>query len=124
VDDAQVTGSRDTRSMSSDDIRLLRTVGAECAVPAGQLLIESGQPGAGLFVVLEGSVLVEARDGHRRLGAGAVVGERSLFSADGIRTARVQAATDVRVLAVARCDFDELSAVNGGLPLRVADAAA
>ena len=47
--------------MSPEDLRLLdggRHRGRGSA--AGKVLIERGQPGAGLYVVLEGTVIVEA----------------------------------------------------------------
>jgi CRP-like cAMP-binding protein len=109
--------------MHDDDLRLLRHAGAESDLPAGMLLIERGQPGSGLFVILDGRVVVEAPEGRRVLGAGAVVGERALLTVGGARSARVRAATDVRVLAVGRADFDRLSAADAGLPGRIVAAA-
>jgi CRP-like cAMP-binding protein len=110
--------------MSDEDIRLLRLAGSELHVPAGRLLTERGHPGAGLFVILDGSVLVEAPEGRRELGAGTVVGERALLAPNGLRTARVRAATDVRALAIGRSAFDRLAATEAGLRSRVAAAAA
>lgn len=109
--------------MNADDLRRLREVGAEEQVAAGQTIIERGHYGAGLFVILEGSVVVEAREGTRELGRGAIVGERALLSEDGLRTARVRAASDVRVLAVDRADFEQLCAEDPAFADRVAEAA-
>ena len=106
--------------MSPEDLRLLETVGTEAEIAAGKVLIEHGQPGAGLYVVLEGQVLVEAPEGTRELGVGAFVGERALLSADGLRTARVRALTDLRVLAVHRVDFERLCADDPALEARLA----
>ncbi len=94
--------------MNPEDLRLLETVGAEVDIAAGKVLIERGQHGAGVFVILEGTVLVEAPEGTRELGTGALIGERALLSADGVRTARVRALTDLRVLAVDRAGFERL----------------
>ena len=110
--------------MSPDDLRMLETVGAEAEVATGHVLIESGQRGSGLYVILEGTVLVEAPEGTRELGPGAVIGERALLSADGTRTARVRTTSDVRVLAVDRVEFERLCAGDAGLAGRVADAGA
>ncbi len=109
--------------MDSDDLRLLETVGTEAAVPGGQVLIERGQPGAGLYVILEGTVLVEAAEGSLEFGPGACIGERALLSADGLRTARVRATSDVRVLAVNRPEFDRLCADDPAFARRVTEAA-
>jgi CRP-like cAMP-binding protein len=107
--------------MNADDLLRLRTVGAEADVPAGLVLIERGQHGAGLYVILEGTVAVEAPEGTRSLAAGAVIGERALLSADGLRTARVRATTDVRVLAVDRAAFEQLCADDPALAQRLTD---
>ena len=110
--------------MEPQDLRLFETVGAETAIASGQVLIETGQFGTGLFVILEGQVVVEAPEGTRELGPGSVIGERALLSADGKRTARVRTTSDVRVLAVDRVEFERLCADDAELAGRIADAAA
>jgi CRP-like cAMP-binding protein len=109
--------------VNSEDLDLLRSVGSESKLGAGHTLIEHGQHGAGLFVILEGTVVIEAPEGTRELWPGACVGERALFSQDGTRTARVRTTSDVRVLAVDRIAFEELCANDDSLAARVADAA-
>jgi CRP-like cAMP-binding protein len=109
--------------MHADDLRRLREVCAEEQIGAGHTLIERGQHGSGLYVILEGSVVVEAPEGTRELGEGAVVGERALLSDHGLRTARVRAATDVRVLALDRAAFERLAAEEPDVAQRLADAA-
>ena len=80
----------------------------EVEVPPNQVLIEARTAGAGLYVICEGTVLVEAQATQRELGEGEVVGEISLLEDDGTRRARVTAKTPVRCLALSRGDFDEL----------------
>lgn len=109
-------------TMDPDDLRLLETVGAEAEVAAGYVLIERGQHGAGLYVILEGTVVVEAPEGSRELGPGALIGERALLSADGTRTARVRTTSDVRVLAVDRIEIERLCADNAAFARRLTDA--
>ena len=94
--------------MDEDDLRKLEAVGSELSFGAGQMLIESGKPGAGLYVVVEGRIVVEAPEGTRELGPGAVVGERALLSGDGTRSARVRALTHGVVIAVERAEVDRL----------------
>jgi len=112
---------RYSRAMHPDDLHLLEGVGSETKVASGRVLIEPGQLGSGLYVILEGTVLVEAPEGTHELGAGTVVGERALLSEDGRRTARVRATSDVRVLAVDRVDIERLCADNADFARRLAD---
>jgi CRP-like cAMP-binding protein len=102
------------------DVRRLRAAGSETEIAAGQMLIERGQPGAGMYLVLEGSVVVETRGRVRELGPGSFVGERALLFPNGTRTARVRAKTRLRVVAVGRDEFEQLSLDDPGLGLRLA----
>lgn len=80
----------------------------EFSVPAGHVLIESGHPGLGVFIVEEGTVAVELGDQKTvELGAGDAFGELSVLT-DQARTARVHAITEVECLAIRRDDFAEL----------------
>ena len=108
--------------MNADDVARLETVGTEADVAAGQVLIEHGQHGSGLYLILEGTVVVEAPEGTRNLGEGAIVGERALLSEDGRRTARVRATSDLRVLAVERTDFERLCGDDPDFARRITDA--
>jgi CRP-like cAMP-binding protein len=109
-----------TRNVDAEDLRRLEEVGSEARIAAGQVLIERGQYGAGLYVILDGTVVVEASDGTRNLGAGAVVGERALLSGDGLRTARVRATTDVRAVVVDRAEIERLCADDPAFGERLA----
>jgi CRP-like cAMP-binding protein len=108
--------------MTSDDLQILARCGAESELAAGHVLIERGQQGAGLYVILEGTVVVEAPEGTRKFGAGSVIGERALFSDDGKRTARVRTTSDVRVVAVERAEVERLCAEDEAFALRLSDA--
>ena len=91
-----------------DDDALAR-VASEVTVyeaPADTVLIESGVPASGLFVVVEGTVAVDTHDGREhQLGPGESFGELSLLAGTP-RTGRVWAKTDVRALALDRRDFE------------------
>ncbi len=76
--------------------------------PADQVLIEARTPGAGLFVICDGTVAVEVQGLQRDLGPGDVIGEISLLEDDGLRRARVVAKTPVTCLALSRDDFDRM----------------
>ena len=72
-------------------------------VKAADLLVEQGQPGEDLYLLLDGVLEVEV-DGERigEVGPGAVIGERAVLEG-GRRTATLRALTDCR-LAVATAD--------------------
>jgi CRP-like cAMP-binding protein len=74
----------------------------------GQVLALSGDPGSGMFVILEGDVTVEARGSSYSLGSGDFFGELSLLNPGTERVARVRAASDVRCLALPRDEALEL----------------
>jgi CRP-like cAMP-binding protein len=95
-----------------DDAQLDRLAAAttEFEAPAGQALIERGRPGSGMFVLEQGHAIVEAPEGTRELGPGDVFGERALLGEDLERTARVRAQTDIRCLAIARPEIEQLLA--------------
>jgi CRP-like cAMP-binding protein len=106
--------------VDEDDLRKLTEAGSALAFVAGQMLIEHGKPGTGLFVVVDGNVVVEAPEGTREFGPGAVIGERALLSDDGTRTARVRALSDGVVLAVERSEVDRLCAEDVAFAERLA----
>lgn len=87
--------------------RVLATA-SEHEVPAGHVLIQPDQPGTGLFVIEEGSVVVERRAAPVELGEGEFFGELALLFDGAVHSLRVRAATPVRFLALARDDFTEL----------------
>jgi CRP-like cAMP-binding protein len=74
----------------------------------GHTLVQPNHPGAGLFVIEEGTVDVELPNRKIELGPGEFFGELALLAEDAVHVARVRAATEVRCLAVARDDFDGL----------------
>jgi CRP-like cAMP-binding protein len=108
--------------VNDDDLRKLEAAGTELAFESGQVLIERGDPGTGLYVVLDGQIVVETTDGPVELGPGSVVGERALFAEDGLRQARVRTLTPGVVVAVGRADVDRLCAEDPGFAERLAQA--
>jgi hypothetical protein len=106
--------------VDEEDLRKLEAAGSELSFGAGQMLIERGKPGTGVYVVLEGRIVVEAPEGTRELGPGAVVGERALLSEDGTRSARVRALTYGKVIAVERAEVDRLCAEDPAFAERLA----
>jgi CRP-like cAMP-binding protein len=101
---------------------------ARCArlmrVPAGQVVIERGDPAQALYAVESGRLKVVApRPGGRDatlhiLGPGDVFGEVALFQEKG-RTARVTALEAAQLIALDRRDFMQLLSRSGELATRV-----
>ena len=77
-------------------------------VPAGQVLARGGDVAEGMFVVLDGTVVMERGAVHHEMGPGEFFGELSLLVTDAPRVARVRAASDARVLAIERQTFERL----------------
>jgi CRP-like cAMP-binding protein len=74
-------------------------------VAKGAVLIERGQPGSGMFVILDGTVGVELRQRTVEVGPGEFIGELSLLTDHAQRSARVRATTDVSCLTIGRGEF-------------------
>jgi len=108
--------------VNEDDLRNLEAAGTELAFSCGHVLIERGEPGAGLYLVREGQVVVDAADGSFEFGPGSVVGERALLAEDGMRQARVRALTDCVVVAVGRVEVERLCAEDPAFAERLSQA--
>ena len=90
-------------------LRRVQSLVTEIQIPAGQVLVHADDPGAGLFVIEEGTALVETHSqGVVELGPGEFVGELALLVPEATRSARVRAKTDMRLLAIGANDFRQL----------------
>ena len=96
--------------LGDDELGRIAALATEVEFPEGHVLTEGGQFGSGMFVLLEGRVMVHARGVDKELGPGEVVGELALFRTDARRIARVQALTPIRCLAIGREPFRGLVA--------------
>lgn len=90
---------------SEETLRKILEIATEFEAARGHVLVERNQPGAGLFVLEEGSVEVQLPHRKIPLGAGEFVGELSLLDESHLHTARVCATSPVKALAIARDDF-------------------
>lgn len=95
--------------LPEESLRRIAETMSDVEVPEGALLIEARTKGTGMFVIEEGSVLVQPLEREpREAGAGEIVGELALLLPDESRTARVQAKTAVRALALDRGAFRQM----------------
>ncbi len=97
--------------LSIDDMRSLFRVCVQHGFGPGMHLIEPGQAGRGLFVIIDGQVEVFSGNGTdtrllNTLGVGGYVGEISLLL-DGPTSARVTARTNVKALFISREAFKQ-----------------
>jgi sigma-B regulation protein RsbU (phosphoserine phosphatase) len=82
--------------------------------PAGTILFHEGDHGERFYIVLEGRIAIAkalGSDDERLValrGPGEFVGEMSLLSQDGLRTASARVTEDVLVLELTRAQFDSL----------------
>jgi hypothetical protein len=86
---------------------------------AGQVLMEQGEPGHELFLLLDGVLALEV-DGEvlGELGPGAILGERAIIEPEGRRTATLRAITKSRVAVadVSQIDRDKLREISDSRP--------
>jgi CRP-like cAMP-binding protein len=92
----------------SDEAVELVASGVVSDVPAGRVLAQAGDHGAGMFVVLSGSVTVQRGDLRIEIEENGFFGELALLVPGSPRIARVQASSDARILAVPRETFEHL----------------
>jgi CRP-like cAMP-binding protein len=95
-------------ALENDSLERLATVTKEVEVPPGQVLVQPGMKGTGMFFIADGTAVVETKHDRRELGPGEFFGELALMSQDATRTARVRAKTPVRCLALDRPSFVKL----------------
>lgn len=94
--------------LSERSLRRILRAGTEFEVPAGHVLVQPRMEGSGLFVVEDGTVVVEASGKRLERGPGEFFGELALLTPDAVRAARVRAKTPVRCMAISRYDFTRL----------------
>ena len=84
------------------------------------MLIERGKPGTGLYVVVDGRLVVEAPDGTRELVRARWSASGRSSRPTGLRSARVRALTAGVVVAVDRAEVDRLCAEDPAFAERLA----
>ena len=89
---------------SEDALARIAATAGEMTCAAGQIVALEGDPGSGMFVILDGTARVEWRGGSVDLGPGTFFGELTLLAPGGTRIARVRAASQMRCLAIPRDD--------------------
>ncbi|NMO16869.1 cyclic nucleotide-binding domain-containing protein [Pyxidicoccus fallax] len=109
--------------LSLEDMKDLYRLARQVVVEPGDVLLEKGAPGTGLFVLMEGTVDVfsgpEQDARHlNTLGPGQYLGEISLVQ-DAPVSAHVRARTPVRALRIRRADFEHFLDTHEAAALRI-----
>ena len=100
--------------LSTEEIQRLASTLRPVTIPSDTVLFREGEIGDRFYIVLDGAVEIIKALGtadERALGvrgAGEFVGEMSLVSMDGRRTASVRTRTESHVLEMTKQEFDEL----------------
>ncbi|HXF37221.1 MAG TPA: cyclic nucleotide-binding domain-containing protein [Actinomycetota bacterium] len=90
---------------SKRELNLIASAAKEVTHPAGAIVAREGEPGVGLFLILEGEAEVTIGGRRRRLlGPGDFFGEIALLDG-GPRTATVTARTPLRVVGITEWVF-------------------
>ncbi len=86
-------------NLSDDDLAAVTAVGDTVGFEAGSAIVEEGQPGDAMFVVLAGQAEVEVGGRFHRLGPGDFFGEMALITSKR-RSATVKATQAVEALRI------------------------
>ena len=103
---------------SQRDLQTIARVVREIPHPAGTVIAREGEPGVGLFILLDGTA--EVSIGGRKkatLGPGEFFGEIALLDG-GPRTATVTAKTDVQLLGLTEWVFRGLMSEHPTIALK------
>jgi CRP-like cAMP-binding protein len=103
---------------SQRDLQTIARVVREIPHPAGTVIAREGEPGVGLFILLDGTAEV-AIGGRKKatLGPGEFFGEIALLDG-GPRTATVTATTDVNMLGLTEWVFRGLMSEHPTIALK------
>ena len=105
--------------VSDTGLERVASCSAELEADAGQVIVVPDDPGSGMFILCDGTVVVELRSGPIELGPGDFFGELALLAEHGARLARVRATTAVRCLAIPRDDFIALVETEPSFALHI-----
>jgi CRP-like cAMP-binding protein len=107
-------------AITGEDLAPVAIVAEEVAFRTGETIIGQGEPGEGLYVIVDGEVAVVIQGAGQVAvrGPGSVIGEMAVLSG-GPRTATCVAVSEVLALQVRRDDFLELLVERPALALGV-----
>jgi signal transduction histidine kinase len=105
------------------DLERLYEMAETVSVPAGQLVLQEGDPGDSLYIVLDGELEVTKRHGSQEVllavyKAGQFFGEMALLE-QAPRSASVRTLRESRLLLISRTAFQTLLSCSPSAPLKI-----
>jgi CRP-like cAMP-binding protein len=102
--------------LSDEDLEGILRVGKPVSFEVDQAIVEQGQPGDAMYIILEGTAEVDVGGRFHRLKRGDFFGEMALI-ASGKRMATVKAVESVQALRIAVEDFQSFVMDHPGVAL-------
>src|SRR5215208_1958232 len=109
--------------LSEEDLERLYQMAETVSIPAGQLVLQEGEPGDALYVVLDGELEITKRQGGQDIllavsRAGEFLGEMSLLEQTP-RSASVRTLRESRLLVISQAAFQTLLSCSPSAPLTI-----
>lgn len=93
--------------LGREDLEEIVQAGRPVSFGAGEVLVERGDPGDAMYIVLSGTAEVDVGGRSHRLKEGEFLGEMAVMG-DKKRMATVRAADDVEALRISADDFEAI----------------
>jgi len=113
------------RGLSPTEAQAIVAIAEDHLVKKSDPIFGEGDPGDGIYVLLQGTVSIRKQDASggqqelAKLGDGSVLGEMSLIAGDAPRSASAVATTDARLLKISGTRFSKLLAADDRAALKV-----
>jgi CRP-like cAMP-binding protein len=104
--------------LSQGDLRNIAAIGQTVAFGVGDAIVEAGQPGDAMYVVLSGSAEVDVGGRYHTLKAGDLFGEMALVSATR-RLATVKAVEPLEALRIPADGFEAFLMANPAITVSI-----
>ena len=109
--------------LSEEDLEQLYQMAETISIPAGELVLQEGDPGDSLYVVLDGELEVTKRHGRQEVllavyKAGQFFGEMALLEQTP-RSASVRTLRESRLLVISQAAFQTLLSCSPSAPLKI-----
>src|SRR5829696_1136999 len=109
--------------LSEEDLERLYPMAETVSVPAGQLVLQEGDPGDALYVVLHGELQITKRQGGQDIllavsRAGEFLGEMALLE-QAPRSASVRTLQESGLLVISQAAFQTLLSCSPSAPLKI-----